>query len=253
MKKFIFLFPAMLMLAAAGCTAPFEETVSPADITVEQLESRMKQAMDPNGRFANAQTYIMRQQITTERGWMEPPQIQMVEVKFRRPDKFRLTTFTDNEPESAIIASGNRGWLVDLKRRKTVALDSRMLPRVLAMVRLTNPGNNLKNVFDKVVLDRSRIDDEDFYRFTCSNGSNRPMHIYVGSNDFLNKRLRMKLDIGNTTLDYDSRMLCYSMYEGVMIPDESVVVQGGTEQRSKVIYYKLDANIEDSEFQPPLF
>ena len=50
MKKFIFLFPAMLMLAAAGCTAPFEETVSPADITVEQLESRMKQAMDPKGQ-----------------------------------------------------------------------------------------------------------------------------------------------------------------------------------------------------------
>ena len=48
-------------------------------------------------------------------------------------------------------------------------------------------------------------------------------------------------------------MLNYSMYEGVMIPDESIVYQGSIEQKSKVIYYKLDVALDDKEFLPPLF
>lgn len=252
MKLFIYL-PLLCTLLLTGCATEFQEEISKSDITLDQLESRMRQAMDPAGRFAGAKTYVMRQQITTEQGWMDPPLVQMVEIKFRRPDQFKLTTYTDNEPETAIIANGKSGWMADLKRKKSVSLDGRALRRVLALVRLTDPGNRFEDVFSKVTIDKSVVDGQVFYRLSCSGEEGDPVCIYISAKDYLNKRMRMKFDVNGSTLDYDSQMLAYSMYEGVMIPDESVVRQGGTEQRTKVIYYKLDVPLDDAEFRPPLY
>ncbi|MBR7103327.1 MAG: hypothetical protein IKC65_00105 [Lentisphaeria bacterium] len=253
MKLFrtLLVFSAALLLA--GCTAVFEEELSPAEITPAQLESRMKQAMDPTGRFAGAKTYVMRQQISTARGWLEPPLLQMVEVKFRRPDQFKLTTYTDNEAETVLIARGKEGWMADMKRKKLTRLDDKALQRVLAMAKLTNPGNRMADVFEKITLDRSRVEQEDFFRFTCQNPGRDPIYIYVDTKEYLTRRMRMRFRFSGGSFDYDSQMLNYSMYEGVRIPDESVIRQAGIEQKSKVIYYKLDVKLDDDEFRPPLF
>jgi len=253
MKLFVYLPFLCTLLLAAGCATEFQEEISKSDITLDQLESRMQHAMDPTGRFAGARTYVMRQQITTEQGWMDPPLVQMVEIKFRRPDQFKLTTYTDNDPETAIIVNGKSGWMVDIKHKKSVALDGRALRRVRVLVRLTDPGNRFEDVFSKVELDKSLVDDEVFYRLTCSGEEGDPVHIYISAKDYLTRRMRMKFNVGGNILDYDSQMLAYSMYEGVMIPDESVVRQGGSEQKTKVVYYKLDVPIEDAEFRPPLY
>lgn len=252
MKLFHMLFLAAVLLVTAGC-ASFEEEIFSSDISIDELEKRMQQAMDPNGRFVRAKSYIMRQQITTDRSWMEMPDVQMVEVKFRAPDQFKLTTYTDNEPEHAIIANGSEGWFVDMNRKKVIRLEKKKLEGVLTLARLTNPGIRLKNVFRQVSIDRSRIGEEVFYRLTCSRGKDSPIYIYISSKDFFSKRLRMSTDGSSSRIDYDSQMLNYSMYEGVMIPDESIVYQGSIEQKSKVIYYKLDVALEDKEFLPPLF
>ena len=237
-----------------GCTPAFHEEVTASDLDYSQLELKMQHAMDPEGRFNRAKTYCMRQLVTTQQSWMEPDLIQMVEVKFRRPDQFKLTTYTDNEPESAIIINGKQGWAVNYRTEKVNPIKEAMMPRLNAMMQLTNPANRLRNVFQNISVDRSRIDDEDFYRLTCSNPGRNPIYIYAGCNDFLTRRMRMNLSFNTgSTLDYDSQMLRYSMYEGIRIPDESVVRQGGTKQHSKVIYYKLDTEIDDSEFRPPLF
>ena len=252
MRLFFMLFFAVFLLLAGGCTS-FSEEISAADISIDELEKRMQQAMDPNGRFARAKSYVMRQQVTTDRSWMELPEVQMVEIKFRAPDQFKLTTYTDNEPEQMIIASGNEGWFVNMDSKKVVRLDRHKLESVLMLARLTNPGTPLKEVFKKISIDRSRIGDEDFYRLTCFREKDTPMYIYVGCKDFFSRRLRMTMGVPGSRIKYDSRMLNYSMYEGVMIPDESIVHQGSIEQKSKVIYYKLDVELDDKEFRVPLF
>ena len=255
MKFIRALFPAVAALVLTGCAAGFEEELSSSELTVHQLENRMRQAMDPTGRFVNAKTYVMRQQISTSRGWLEPPLLQMVEVKFRRPDQFKLTTYTDNDPETSIIVNGSSGWIVDVKRKKITKLNEEALSRVLVMAKLTNPGSKLGNVFDKVSIDRSRVDGEDFFRLTCENNGRKPIYIYVDTKEYLNRRMRMRFEFngGRGGFDYDSQMLKYSMYEGVRIPDESIIRQAGVEQTSKVIYYKLDVSLEDNDFRPPLF
>ena len=249
MRLFLMLCFAVSLLLAGGCSS-FSEEISAADISVDELEKRMQQAMDPNGRFARAKSYVMRQQVTTDRSWMELPEVQMVEVKFRAPDQFKLTTYTDNEPEQMIIVSGSEGWFVNMDSKK---VDRQKLESVLMLARLTNPGTPLKKVFKKISIDRSRIGEEDFYRLTCSREKNTPIYIYVGCKDFFSRRLRMTMGVTGSRINYDSRMLNYSMYEGVMIPDESIVQQGSIEQKSKVIYYKLDVELSDKEFRVPLF
>ena len=252
MKRLFFLMCALGLLLLTGCYS-FSEKISATDITLDQLEDSMQSAMDPNGRFAKAKTYVMRQQITTDRSWMELPVVQMVEIKFRAPDQFKLTTYTDNEPEHIIIANGNNGYFVDMNRKKVIQLEQKELAGVLMMSRLTNPGIRLKDVFKSVSIDRSRIEEEDFYRLTCIGENNKPIYIYVSCRDFFSKRLRMTMGSVGNRINYDSQMLNYSMYEGIMIPDESVVRQGSVEQKSKVVYYKLDIALDDKEFQPPLF
>ena len=252
MKLLLMLFSAFCLFLAGGCGS-FSEEISAADISIDELEKRMQQAMDPDGRFARAKSYVMRQQVTTDRSWMELPEIQMVEVKFRVPDQFKLTTYTDNEPEQMIIASGSEGWFVNMKSKKVIRLDRQKLESVLMLARLTNPGTPLKKVFKKITLDRSRIGDEDFYRLSCFREKDTPMYIYVGCKDFFSRRLRMTMGVTGSRINYDSRMLNYSMYEGVMIPGESIINQGAVEQRSKVIYYKLDVELDDKEFRVPLF
>lgn len=252
MRLLSMLFFAVFLLLAGGCSS-FSEEISAADISIDELEKRMQQAMDPNGRFARAKSYVMRQQVTTDRSWMELPEIQMVEVKFRAPDHLKLTTYTDNKPEQMIIARSGEGWFVNMDSKKVVRLDRQKLESVLMLARLTNPGTPLKEVFKKISIDRSRIGEEDFYRLTCSREKNTPMYIYVGCKDFFSRRLRMTMGVPGSRMNYDSRMLNYSMYEGVMIPDESIVRQGSIEQKSKVIYYKLDVELDDKEFRVPLF
>ena len=47
------LFSALLALLA-GCATAEPEIESPADITVSELETKMRTAMDPDGRYAKA-------------------------------------------------------------------------------------------------------------------------------------------------------------------------------------------------------
>ena len=69
----------------------------------------------------------------------------------------------------------------------------------------------------------------------------------------LPRRIKAVFNINNNSIEYDSTMKRYSLYEGVMIPDESIVEQDGVVQESKVLYYKLDIKFPDDEFLPPVF
>ena len=58
--------------------------------------------------------------------------------------------------------------------------------------------------------------------------------------------------INGANAKYTAVMDTYAMYEGVMIAKESTTILNGIKQNYKVIFYKLNAKIEDSEFTPQL-
>ena len=48
-----------------------------------------------------------------------------------------------------------------------------------------------------------------------------------------------------------SKIVRYGMHEGVRIPVEILTVKGGDTTRVRVVDYRLDVPIADSEFIPP--
>lgn len=135
------LFSALLALLA-GCATAEPEIESPADITVSELETKMRTAMDPDGRYAKAKTFIQRQIVSTER-FLDDPEEQVVEVKFERPANFRLTTLDDNVPVSGLIVSGNNGWMVDYSGERIVELTPEQLDQLKILSGISNPDNSL--------------------------------------------------------------------------------------------------------------
>ena len=85
-----------------------------------------------------------------------------------------------------------------------------------------------------------------------SRNADNPVEIYIDKNDFLIRRIKATFQLGSRSLRYDSTIQRYSLYEGVMIPTETTVVQNGLKQTTRVVYYKLDAVIPASDFRPPV-
>ena len=120
------IFYALSVLAAlllCGCSSLPKETLSPSDLTVEELEERMAKATDPEGYYAKAQSFVMRQELKTKR-FLDEPLVQMVETKFMRPDFFKITTYDDNRPTIEIISNGANSWVADYNAEKIRVLDA---------------------------------------------------------------------------------------------------------------------------------
>ena len=96
---------AAALLAVCGCSSLPNEELSPAKITIAELEARRAAATDPNGRFAEAKSFVLKQELETKR-FLESPIVQMVETKIMRPGFFKITTYEDNQPMKAVISNG---------------------------------------------------------------------------------------------------------------------------------------------------
>lgn len=255
MKSTLFatlLFSASLAFLA-GCVTEEPDIESPADITVAELETKMRNAMDPDGRYAKAKTFIQRQIVSTER-FLDDPEEQVVEVKFERPDNFRLTTLDDNVPLSGLIVSGGKGWMVNFSGEKIVELTPEQLDQLKVLSGISNPDNSLSRALREVRVTDCRTGEQEYYKITgLSRNADNPIAIYVDKKDFLIHRIKAVFQIGSQSIRYDSTIRRYSLYEGVMIPAETTVIQNGQEQTTRVIYYRLDAVIPASDFRPPVF
>ena len=251
MRNFLsgWLAAAFLGAAFCGCASLPEETLSPSDLSLDELEARMAKATDPEGRFASANSFVMRQEVTTRR-FLDKPLVQMVETKFMRPDFFKITTYDDNQPSFAIISNGESSWTVNYKTRKVRVLDAESLRQSRELGEITKPGSRLSRIFKDVKVQLCRIGDERFYKLTCQSSPESSLSIYVNAEDYQTERITVE---GENGLKYDSGLRGYGLYEGVRIPEETTVRSGSGENIMKVIYYKLNAPIDAAEFRPPVF
>lgn len=254
MKKIHFLavFAAVVSLIS-GC-ASVEEQIFPADITLKELEKRINKASDPDGVFANSKSYIMRQEVRTSQ-FLDEDQVKMVELKFEKPDKLALITYDENQPASIFCTDGKDGWIADCSSRKIVQLEENGLKRMQMLTRLSTPGSGgYAAVFSKVEVNKCINEEGEFYRITCYPEYQKyPIYFYVDSNDFLLRKMNMTVEVDGKTFDYENRIIDYETREGVNIPMVTEVKQMGVTQKSKVIFYRLNPQIPESDFQPPVF
>ena len=251
MKKIVsrWLIPAFLAMAAFGCASLPDEELSPSDLSLKELEERMAKATDPEGHYGSAQSFVMRQEVTTKR-FLDSPIVQMVETKFMRPDYFKITTYDDNQPSFAIISNGESSWTVNFQTKKVKVLDAESLRESKILGEITKPGSRLSSIFKDVKVQLCRIGDERFYKLTCRNGDGATLSVYVDADTYQTSRIGVE---GKDGLKYDSSLKGYGLYEGVRIPEETTVRSGSGENVSKVIYYKLNTPLDPAEFKPPVF
>jgi len=242
--------PFILALTLCGCSMLPEEKLSPAtDITLPELERRMAQATDPDGRYAKSRSFVMRQLVETKR-FLDQPLEQMVETKFMRPDFFKITTYDDNKPTASVISNGENSWVVDYNAGKVQMLDLESLRQVKRFTDVTKPGSRLSEVFPDIRIFKCRIGDTDYYKLVCPGEKGQGLNVYVDADSCQITRISVVED-GKVT--YDSSLKGYGLYEGVRIPEETTVCSDGVEKTSRIIYYKLNPTIDLSEFRPPTF
>jgi outer membrane lipoprotein-sorting protein len=254
MKKILRLMSGLAVVSFlfAGC-ASMEDSVSAADLTLTELEKKMQAATDPQGIFARSKTYVLLQQVSTKK-FLSEPEENLVEVKFERPDKFRLTTYEDNKPVSMWCSDGQRGWIADYSSRKIKMLDGAALRRMTVMAQISNPQESYSKIFSKVQMFSCVNESGKFYRIDCY-GENQtsPISIYVDAVTFLVKRMKFTMAVGSGQMSYDAIIRKYELREGVMIPVETEISQNGETQTSKITSYRLNVPIPETDFIPPVF
>ena len=253
MKRIVFAAFAVLGILLTGC-ASGKERIFPADISLSELEARINKATDPEGVFAASKSYIMKQEVRRKQ-FLDEDDIKMVELKFEKPDKLALLTYDDNQLTSIFCTDGKRGWVADCKSRKIVQLEKEGLKRMQLLSRLSAPGSGgYAAVFPKVELSKCIDSDGEFYLITCyPENQPYPIYFYVDSDDFLLRKMKMKVAIDGKNFDYESRIVDYEVREGVKIPAVTELEQMGITQSSKVIFYRINPEIPASDFQPPVF
>ncbi|MBQ7394037.1 MAG: hypothetical protein IJV89_06795 [Lentisphaeria bacterium] len=232
----------MICLAAAGCATLEEEMDErPADITLDQLEKKMLKARDPNGVFLKAKSYVQKQIVTD----IQTGEQQICEVRYLAPDRLNMLMRKDNQPDSAIIINGDSAWKVNYPERKVTPIVGMGLAQLKTMQRLGDPDDSYQDLFKKVDLSLCRIGENEYYKLVCHpkiRGSYR-LILYVGRDSYLLHRIRIP------ALESETRVDRYALYEGVMVPEETI----SERSRSRVFYNRLNLPIDEQVFLPPVF
>ncbi len=248
----LFFSAAVAALLAAGCSSI--QNVTPSDLTVAELEAKQMRAVDPGKRISTIKTSVLRQEIKTSNGWMEPETIEMVEIKYQAPDKMSWTTFDENQPISGWIINGDEAWMIDYENKNFSNISSDKLADMKFMQKLVKPDTRMSEIFEQITVDRCTIDEEPLYRLTCVNPGKNPFYFYLSATDYLPRRIISDFNIKDGgTIHYDSQILRYQMREGLLLADETVIEQDGLTQKGKVLYYKVNPKLEEKDFRPPMF
>lgn len=241
------------LLAVCGCAAP----ELPSDISVDTLEDRMAQAMDPQREYRNAHSYIQRQNIE-EKGFFSS-KLNMVEVRFQRPDRFKVTVYDENEPQSGILSRDGRAWAIDYANGIITELVGNELAKTKVMLALGHPDNDYDKLFNTIDMSIVTIDnngkDLECYKLVCTSGlpGAKPFVVYVSRALSLLKRIEFDFELDGREIHYVNDIVEYQNYGGVRVPTLSRITEGDREYTSRVVGYLLNPKFRDNEFQVPEF
>lgn len=247
------LFHAVLLIAAVllfgGCSTLIEPEKHPADITLEELEARMGNAMDPHRRYRDADSYLQHL-VTRLSTWYGGADILM-KVRYEKPDKFRFDYIMDGKPLTSMIYNGSAAYVVNYKAKETVKLNDEEFAKLTMFLRLGQPDSTYSNAFPLVELYECEIEGVPYYWIRCYfnvESKGNPYDVFVDKDSYLIKRVQ--LNTGRYG-EYTAEIEKYSEFDSVIIPDVFVFRQNGLVQECDVVIYKLDANIAENAFDLP--
>ena len=268
---FIFVFCAMLPAcklseeeidAMLGLNDPGE----PANLSVEQLIKHMEAATDPESRFKNAKSYILRQVIVDETmvDADDSPFTQRMkksidqyesEIKFKKPDFERQVSFRNGEAFSVLLFKSGRAWSIDPKKNKATEITGHQLRLCHVFNSFSHPNNNLEDVFSTIDISTVYLNGARHYRVVCrvDDLEIAPYVMYVNADTFITTKMETILytDDGQELL-YVARPTRFEKRNGVLMPTITNTTIG--EDRHEVIHlseFELNVTFSDDVFQVP--
>lgn len=254
MKSFLYGFCLKGVLLCAlllfcGCSTLIEPEKFAADITLKELETRMGNAMDPQRRYRNSESYLQHF-VTRLSTWYGGADILM-KVRYEKPDKFRFDYIMDGKPLTSMIYNGSAAYVVNYKKKETVKLNDDEFAKLTVFLRLGQPDSTYSEAFPVVELYECEIEGVPYYWIRCyfnAENLSNPYDVFVDKETYLIKRVQ--LNTGRYG-EYTAEIEKYSEFDSVIIPDVFVFRQSGLVQECDVVIYKLDANISADAFTLP--
>ena len=269
----LFLFVLCAMLPACKLSdAEIEEMLGlndpgePADLTVDQLIKHMDAATDPEGKFKNAKSYILRQVIVEEsqKDVDENPFSQRTkpsvdqyetEIKFRKPDFERQISYRNGEPFTSLLFKEGRAWTIDPKKSKATEITGHQLRLFHVFNSFSHPNNNLEDVFSTIDISTVYLNAARHYRVVCraDDVEIAPYVMYVNANTYITTKMETILytDDGQEFL-YVAYPGSFEKRSGVLMPTITRTIIG--EDRHEVVLLKefeLNVTFSEDVFQVP--
>ena len=238
----------------------------PADLTVDQLIKHMEAATDPEGKFKSSKSYILRQVIVEEsqKDADDNPFTQKTktsvdqyesELKFRKPDFERQTSYRNGEPFACLLFKEGQAWNIDPKKNQATAITGHQLRLFRVFNSFSHPNNNLEDVFSHIDISTVYIKGARHYRVVCRTDDLEiaPYVMYVHAETFIMTRMETILytDGGQEFL-YRAIPSRYEKRSGVLMP--TIISTTIGEDRNDVILLKefeLNVTFSDDVFQVP--
>lgn len=252
-RKFFILFIAVsAVMLFSGCAADY--VCDESDLTVGELENKMRAALDPQGRFARAERFIQRFEVKVAKGVLEPPDEQMIEVKFSRPGNFKISTSDADGLQYAYVFNDKGGYMINYRKKSVIPLEKQLLQHLRTMREIADPVMELSSVFPLIEIKRCTAGDKEFYLLVCRKDAKAaPMNFYISARDYRLRSLTGKMKIGSAVLDYSSTVVNYALNEGLMVADLTKSNTNGIKTSSKLVYFRLNPYFSSDEFKIPVF
>ena len=245
--KYILCSAASAILMS-GCVSE-----QPSDISLDELEAKVARAMDPAGDYRKARAYYQRQNIIEKGFWSDKH--QLVEVRFQRPDKFKLSYYEKNTPITEILSVGGRAWMINHKKAEITEITGEALARFKVMLSLGHPDTDYDKLFAKVDMAMVREEEKDYYKLTCHPRleNAEPIVIYIDKNEYLPRRMKLKIKHPEGDIESTSSITEYQKFGNILLPALTEVFEGSREYTTRLVGYQLDAPFADDVFRKPVF
>ena len=226
----------------------------PADITLDELEAKMAQAMDPAREYRNAYAYFQRQNIEEE-GFFSKT-YQLVEVRFQRPDKFKFSFYDKNEITIEILSANGKAWTIDHKKGTVSEIQGNALEKFKIMLAMGHPDTDYDSLFTKIDMTLTTLDDgREYYKLVCQPAleKSNPIIVYVDKLESLPKRMELKIKTPQGEIKAVNNIQEFQKFNSVKIPALTLVQEGSREYTTRVVGYQLNAHFRPDEFKVPVF
>ena len=239
---------AVSAILLAGCVSE-----QPSDISLDELEAKVAQAMDPAGDYRKANAYYQRQNVIEEGFWSDKK--QLVEVRFQRPDKFKLSYFEKNAPITEILSVGGQAWMINYKENTINEITGEALEKFKVMLSLGHPDTDYDKLFAKVDMVIVREGGIDCYKLTCHPRLKKanPIIIYIDKKEYLPRRMELTIKHPDGNIESVSDIAEYLQFGNIKLPTLTRVTEGIREYTTRVVGYQLNAQFGPEVFRKPKF